>query len=116
MNSLYDEYKMMQHRYDNHDNPGYQEEKEDLDETTIEGIEKEIRTEPDRLAVAFMSYMCHANTEEIPMNVAEALWQLAQDGLPFRRSHDRTKPLNIVVNAATRWKAEQEFKNDLQNK
>ena len=40
MNSLYDEYKMMQHRYDSRENPGYQEEKEDLDEQLSKGLKK----------------------------------------------------------------------------
>ena len=47
-----------------------------------------------------------SNREEIPMDVADALWALVESGLAFK-VEDRRKPINIVVNAATRWKAEE---------
>ena len=97
---------MDQFIYDNMDNPDYAEVEECLKETMIEEYEKDIRTDIDRVAGAFMDYMEHANREEIPMDVADALWALVETGLAFK-FEDRHKPINIVVNAATRWKAEQ---------
>lgn len=98
--------KTQQFIYDNLDNPAYADPEEDLKETDIEALEKDIRSDTDRVAGAFMDYMEHANKEEIPMDVADALWALVEQGLAFKFA-DRHKPINIVVNAATRWKAEE---------
>lgn len=98
---------MDQYTYDNMDNPDYAEVEECLKETMIEEHEKDIRSDIDRAVGAFMDYMEHANRDDIPEDVADALWALVESGLPYRRYEERNRPINIVVNAATRWKAEQ---------
>ena len=97
---------MNQFTYDNMDNPDYAEVEECLKETEIEEYEKEIRSDINRVAFAFMDYMEYVNREGISEDVADALWALVETGLAFK-FEDRHKPINIVVNAATRWKAEQ---------
>lgn len=94
--------------YDNLDNPDYAEVEECLKETMIEEYEKDIRSDIDRLAGAFMDYMEHANRGEVALSeeIYDAIWALVGSGLAFR-FEDRHKPINIVVNAATRWKAEE---------
>ena len=97
---------MDQFIYDNMDNPDYAEVEECLRETMIEEYEKDIRSDIDRVVGAFMDYMEHINHDDVAVEVADALWALVETGLAFK-FEDRHKPINIVVNAATRWKAEE---------
>ena len=99
-------FENQQFLYENQDNPDYAEVEECLKETMIEEYEKDIRSDIDRTVGAFMDYMEHANREGIPEDVSNALWALVESGLAFKFA-DRHKPINIVVNAATRWKAEE---------
>ena len=85
---------------------------EDYQEERIQDKEKEIRVDIDQVADAFMRYMTYATRENIPDHVADALWAMVEQGLPYRRQEDKNKPINIVVNAATRWMAERTWAED----